>query len=155
VTCIRVRAKTLEQIDRHAEEAYPEECCGIVLEVSGEEFVRPVANIQNRLHEQDPVAHPRDARTAYFMEPKALARVLEEAQQPGNRLKLFYHSHPDHDAYFSAEDRAAAMPLGEPSYPEAVYLVVSVRAGRVADRLAVAWDPERGDYEATPLEVLP
>ena len=74
------------------------------------------------------------------MDPKELYAVLREAEERNRPLRVLYHSHPDHDAYFSAEDKARAMAWDEPAYPGAFYLVVSVVGGRVRDHLAVAWD---------------
>ncbi|MGH7822122.1 MAG: Mov34/MPN/PAD-1 family protein, partial [Candidatus Binatia bacterium] len=149
----RIRKRTLDEIDRHAAEAYPEECCGAVIVVDGEEQVRRITNVQNEYHARDPVQFPRDARTAYYMHPGELIALQGEAERPGRSIRLFYHSHPDHGAYFSAEDKAMAAPFGEPSYAEARYLVISVVTGQVAARLAVAWDGERGDYAEVPLRV--
>jgi len=142
---LRVLASTLEAIDRHAAESYPNECCGAVLVDDDGEVVRPITNIQDRLHAENPEKHPRDARTAYFMDPKELYAVLREAEE--RPLRVLYHSHPDHDAYFSAEDKARALAWDEPAYPGAFYLVVSVVGGHVRDRLVVAWDAERRDFK--------
>ena len=150
---LRLRQSTLEDIDRHAAESYPNECCGAVLAEDGREIVRRITNIQDRLHSEDPGKHPRDARTAYFMDPKELYSVLREVEEQNRPLRVLYHSHPDHDAYFSAEDEARAMAWDEPAYPGTFYLVVSVVDGGVRDRLAVAWDPERRDFAAVEIVV--
>ena len=118
----------------------------MVIRAPDGQSVRRIRNVQNELHAKDPARYPRDARIAYFMEPKELEQALREADSPGHGLHAFYHSHPDHDAYFSAEDEAAAMPFGEPSYPEAIYVVISVRSGKVAGRIAVAWDEQKRAY---------
>ncbi len=137
---LHLRKETVAEIDRHALESYPEECCGAVLAADSEQWVRRITNIQDRLHREDPVRHPRDAGTAYFMEPKELLAVLREAEDERKLIRAFYHSHPEHGAYFSAEDSTRAMAWDEPAYPDACYLVVSVVAGTVRERLAVAWD---------------
>ena len=111
-----------------------------MLSVAGGDAVRPIANIQDQLHAEDPAQHPRDATIAYFMDPKELYTVLRESEEHSRPIRLFYHSHPDHGAYFSAEDEARAMAWDEPAYPGAYYLVVSVVDGAVKDRLAVTWD---------------
>jgi [CysO sulfur-carrier protein]-S-L-cysteine hydrolase len=143
---------TLEAIDRHAAESYPNECCGAVLAENGGEIVLPITNIQDRLHAEDPDKHPRDARTAYFMDPKELYAVLRDAEERQHALRILYHSHPDHDAYFSAEDKARALAWDEPAYPGAFYLVVSVVGGIVRNRLVVAWDAEQRDFK--PVEIV-
>ncbi len=150
---IRLSHRSLEAIERHAAESYPYECCGAVLCDGREEWVRPIRNIQDDLHRSDPAEHPRDARIAYFMDPKELAALLREIEQQKRPLHVFYHSHPDHDAYFSAEDKARAMAWDEPAYPEAAYLVVSVKQGKVADRIVVVWDGEKSDFVPIALTV--
>ena len=143
---LHLRRSTLDDVDRHAVESYPNECCGAVLAGDGGEIVRRITNIQDRLHSEDPAEHPRNARIAYFMDPKELYAALREAERQNHALRILYHSHPDHDAYFSDEDKARAMAWDEPAYPGTFYLVVSVVGGVVRDHLAVAWDPERRDF---------
>ncbi|MET0152832.1 MAG: M67 family metallopeptidase [Candidatus Binatia bacterium] len=150
---IRVTQKTLQEIDLHAAEAYPRECCGVVLGDGDCERVRRIENIQDRLHAEDPAAYPRDSSTAYFMDPQQLYVVLREAEQDRAPIRLFYHSHPEHGAYFSKEDQARALAWDEPAYPGASYFVVSVMAGRVADRLAVTWNAERREFVPTEVAV--
>ncbi|MGH7804347.1 MAG: Mov34/MPN/PAD-1 family protein [Candidatus Binatia bacterium] len=150
---VRLSAASVAAIDREAVAAYPEESCGIVLADGDAELVRPVPNIQNRLHAEDPAKHPRDARIAYFMEPKALFAVLEESDKQKRPIRVFYHSHPEHDAYFSNEDRERALAWDEPAYPDAVYLVVSVYGGAIKDRRAYAWDEARRDFAEVALEI--
>jgi proteasome lid subunit RPN8/RPN11 len=150
---ICVTRQTLAEIDRHAMESYPRECCGAVLGEGDRERVRRIDNVQDRLHAEDAAAYPRDSTTAYFMDPQQLYAVLREAEQGRCPIRIFYHSHPEHGAYFSEEDAARAIAWDEPVYPEASYLVVSVVNGRVADRLAVSWDAERRQFVPTELAV--
>jgi proteasome lid subunit RPN8/RPN11 len=150
---IRVGRHTLHEIDRHAAESYPRECCGIVVGDGGHERVRRIDNIQDCLHAEDPAAHPRDSRTAYFMDPRQLYAALRDAERESSPIRLFYHSHPDHGAYFSDEDSARAMAWDEPAYPGACYLVISVVGGRVTDRLVVRWDEDRREFVPADLAV--
>lgn len=140
----------LASVTAHALESYPEECCGVIL-VGGDEVHRLV-NIQNRLHAADPETFPRDARIAYTMDPKELETVLEQAEHRGMSLKAVYHSHPDHDAYFSEEDKACATPFGEPTYPDAAQIVISVMSGNVGRVAVYAWNPDVEDYVETSLK---
>ena len=92
-----------------------------------------------------PLAHEDDAE-------RAVRAALDLADEQGCRLVAFYHSHPDHDAYFSAEDTAQATPFGEPSYPGALQVVVSVRERSVREIKAFAWSDQASAYVETPLE---
>lgn len=141
-----------------AERTYPDECCGICLWTPGEpaslEAV-PFENEQNRLHQLDPAAHPRDARTAYNFNALKLQRTIDAAESDGRRLAAIFHSHPEHGAYFSDTDRAAASPLGSPTFPEAAQLVYSVISGKAAESAAFRWDAAAQDYVSAPLEITP
>jgi [CysO sulfur-carrier protein]-S-L-cysteine hydrolase len=137
-----------------AEADYPEETCGFVFRKGKALEVYPMENVQNREHARDPVAQPRNARTAYCFDPGAMLRLLAEREQAGAVLHAIYHSHPDHDAYFSETDSAAAAPFGEPSYPGA-HFVFSVRAGKAVDLKAFDWSAAEGRYVEVPIEERP
>ncbi len=117
----------------------------------GRDEVRRLENIQNRLHALDPETYPRLATIAYAMDPKELEGVLDGAAKAGGSVKAFYHSHPNHKAYFSAEDKAFAMPFGEPTFPDAAQIVVSIYDRLVKRVAAYAWDGERQDFVEVPL----
>jgi proteasome lid subunit RPN8/RPN11 len=147
---------TFAQMTAHAEREFPNECCGFVIGAEDSEEVREIANIQNRKHAEDPSAFSRDARTAYLMDPKAHLAVLEEIDRRRLKLLAVYHSHPDHDAYFSPTDRAQACSFDphEPDYPETAYIVMSVRGGKFARAAAFVWDADRKDFVETDLQIV-
>jgi proteasome lid subunit RPN8/RPN11 len=148
----RIDSAAMHQIHVHSEEEYPSECCGVVVEVAGDVRVVRVRNIQDEMHAKDPARYPRTSRTAYAGHPADLRAALELADGPGCRLVAFYHSHPDHDAYFSAEDTVQATPFGEPSYPDALQIVVSVYERRVRTVKAFAWSEAETSYVEIALE---
>jgi len=144
---------SLAMLQAHGTEAYPDECCGMIIERNGREEVVRVTNIQNELHAKDPEQFPRTARIAYTMGREA-APILIGAERGELILRAIYHSHPEHDAYFSAEDKKQAMGgWDEPNYPQAAQIVMSVRAGTVRATKAFAWDEAAKDYVEIPLEV--
>ena len=149
----RIDRQAMDEMRRHSEDEYPDECCGVVASLAdGSVRVLRVRNVQDELHAKDPLTYPRTARTAYVGHPADLRAALELAEKPGCSLLAFYHSHPDHDSYFSAEDTAQATPFGEPSYPGALQIVVSVYDRRVRVLKAFAWSGEAEAYVETPLE---
>src|SRR5437899_1001045 len=91
---------TFDLIAAQAEREFPFECCGFIIGDGSIEEVRPICNIQDEKHAADPAFFPHDARTAYLMDPKEHLTVLKEIDQRKLQLKVVYHSHPDHDAYF-------------------------------------------------------
>lgn len=142
----------LDAILTHARETHPDECCGAVLVRNGRDEVRRFTNVQGRLHREDPATHPRGAETAYTPEPAELFAALRDADEPGARLKVFYHSHTRVGAYFSGEDRARAMFFDEPAYPDVVYVVVSDSRARGEAR-AFRWQESSRDFVEVPLVV--
>ncbi len=144
----------LKEMEAHAREEYPFECCGILIGKPGtpaQDRLFRCTNIQNRLHELDPETHPRDARTAFQIEGRELIRIHREAQENGLSIKLFYHSHPDHEAYFSEEDKRMALFGDEPTYPDARYLVISVYNGDIKDHALFEWNPQQRAFERVAL----
>jgi proteasome lid subunit RPN8/RPN11 len=139
-----------DRLVEHAIREYPNECCGLLIrDASGMVEVAPIRNIQDEMHARDPARYPRTARTAYSGHPADLKGAIERAERPGCALIAFYHSHPDHAAYFSEEDVAQATPFGEPSYPDAVQIVLSVYDRQVRDVKGFAWNQERSAYLET------
>src|SRR5271169_200888 len=158
---VTIHKATFDQIVAQAEREFPFECCGFIIsddavETDAVEEVRPITNIQNRKHAEDPIAFARDARTAFLMEPREHLAVMNEIDRRRLNLSAVYHSHPDHDAYFSATDRAQACSFdpGEPDYPETVYIVISVRAGKFARAAAFRWDSASKDFAEAELETI-
>ncbi len=123
----------LRAITAHAERDYPREACGVLLgRLEGEARVATSARPAGNLNTER--AHDR-----YDMDPKDRLAAEAEGRARGEVVVGFYHSHPDHDAYFSATDlaRSEEAQWGEPWVPPAyAYLVVSVRGGRLVARKA-------------------
>jgi proteasome lid subunit RPN8/RPN11 len=138
----------LDAIVAQAEREFPDECCGFIIGDGAVEEVRPIANIQNRKHAESPAAFTRDARTAFLMDPKEHLAVLKEIDRRKLKLTAVYHSHPDHDAYFSATDRAQACSFdpAEPDYPDTIHIVMSVRGGKFVRAAAFGWDSAAKEF---------
>lgn len=143
---ITLLQKTLDEICEHAREEFPDECCGVILSTDLQEFVRPCRNIQNQMHQDDPDTYPRDARTAYIMHPDDLIKIHNESDKQNRPIKAFYHSHPNHEAYFSDKDKSDAMVWGEPAYPGVVYIVISIYEDTIRSVKAFGWYEDTSDY---------
>lgn len=150
-----VNRVTFDSIVAQAEREYPNECCGFIIGDSTSKEFRPIRNIQNEKHAENSSALPRDARTAFLMEPKEHLAVLNEVDRRALKLIAVYHSHPDHDAYFSATDRAQACLFdpAEPDYPDTYHVVISVRGGKFVRAAAFAWDASLKDFAEVPLQI--
>lgn len=151
---IHVTKRTIDALNCHAEEEYPEECCGYIWGLEDPESwtVNRCRNIQNSLHASDPVRYPRDARTAYTFDADDMAALFHSSpESEAHRVIAFYHSHPDHAAYFSEKDKDEAL-VGWLE-PEPLYLVLSVEGGQVLDMKAYMWRSDRDEFEERDIEM--
>ncbi len=135
---------------QHALEEYRDECCGIVTGNEQTQTVHVCRNIQNQLHSEDPQHHPRDARTAYTIDRSEFDDVVSTAKNKGEEIIAFYHSHADHEAYFSVTDVEAQTVFGEPEFPDALHIVISVMNRTTRDIKGFLWDRDSGNF--VPLE---
>lgn len=147
-----VTAEELEAIRRQATEEYPHESCGVIVARGAERRLMRCRNAQNDLHAKDPARHPRDARTAYYIDPADLLRI-GRLEGEGFAVAVIYHSHVEAGAYFSDMDKRQALIGGEAAYPDATYVVTSVVRGRVESVAAFRWDAVRCDFLPVGLEV--
>lgn len=146
---LKINSYVIKQVLELCEKAYPEEACGIIIGPKDKNDaigIFPVKNIQNELHAKDPERYPRDAKTAYNMDPKDFALVETECKIKDFEYKIFYHSHPDHGVYFSDEDKEIAAPWGEPSFPEVGHMVVSVEKGKAQGASEFYWEDETKEF---------
>lgn len=98
----------------HGESTYPHECCGILLGSTSQsaivvQHVLPVGN-----------ARLDSAHNRYNIEPIDLIRAQREGRARGLEIVGFYHSHPDHPAFWSPTDLAEAHWFG------CAYVITSV-----------------------------
>ncbi len=147
---LTLQPETLSEIYNHATSEFPHECCGAILSDGTQEVVRRFRNIQNELHQKDPDTYPRDARTAYVIHSADLFAMNKETETTNRQIKVLYHSHPNHEAYFSEKDKADALIWDRPTYPGATYLVISVYDAEIRDVRAFAYDEEAGDFIDVP-----
>ena len=117
---LRFSQSTYEEIRRHGEEAYPHECCGILIGTS-ESDVRTVSTVVRCGNTRIDSPHNR-----YHIDPRELIRIQREARESELDIVGFYHSHPDHPARWSQTDLAEAHWIG------CSYVITSVEQGRAA-----------------------
>lgn len=126
---LQLDPNALDEVSRHAVEAYPHECCGVLLGPPGGPPWRALRAARTKNLDVE------RAGDRYLMDPADRLAAEEAGRREGLAVVGFYHSHPDHDAYFSATDleRSEERQFGEPWLPPSyAYLVVSVRQHNVA-----------------------
>jgi proteasome lid subunit RPN8/RPN11 len=148
----RLDRPLLDEIYLHARTCFPEEACGIIVERGGAWTLTTVTNVQNQKHAENPEQVPRTATTAYTMGPEAVP-VLIGHDRGELTIRAIFHSHPQHAAYFSPEDKKQATLWDEPSYPDAAQIVVSVIDGEVRDAKVFRWDESTRDFVEVPFEI--
>ena len=85
---------------KHATECYPEECCGLVLDIDGKHTYWKCKNISQAYKEK-----------SFVIDPLDYARGEDQGEVLG-----IVHSHPDGDLAFSHTDRMACKYLDLPFY---------------------------------------
>ena len=107
---LELPAALRDDIVAHARSEAPKEACG--LSAGRDARATRVIRCGN--------AHPA-AVTRYTIDPREQLRAFRDMEANGEDLVAIYHSHPATQAYPSPTDRA------ESHYPEAVYVLVSLR----------------------------
>ena len=129
----------LERIAEHARDAYPGECCGLLLGLrrDGQRIIHEVINADNA------VGRARAAQR-YEIAGQAYLHADRHARARGWDVLGIYHSHPDAPPIPSRTDLAEA-------WPEYVYLIVHVADGTPG--AARAWTLGDDRFDELPLTV--
>lgn len=152
---IAIDDKVWDQLIEHVVEHYPSEACGILAgpkEESTATVFHPCRNIYDEMHEKDPETYPRTSRTAYLIDGMEQQQIFDRVKADGLAVKSIVHSHTDHDAYFSEEDRYVAAPWGEPFYPEISYIVIAICEGKFKEANEFVWNRAQADFEENKLK---
>ena len=144
---VRIARAVLHEVERAARAAYArdEEACGFLSGPLAEPLLCDRAveleNLANKYHRVDPEAHPRTGREYFKVNALAFERAIERGAAEERPVKVFFHSHLDCGAYFSAED-AASMTMGGGEAPthQLAYLVTAVDEGVVTAHRLFVWD---------------
>ena len=131
----------LHKIKVHSMEAYPEECCGILvgLENKGGKEVLDVLKIDN--------AKGENRTRRFLITPADYRRAEAEASAEGLEVIGFYHSHPDHPAMPSQFDLDHA-------WPSCSYVIASVEERIPCAVRSWVLKGDRTAFEEEPLESL-
>jgi proteasome lid subunit RPN8/RPN11 len=125
--------KIVDEIEYHAEQTYPEECCGMMLGISGNDTqsIEAVIRIDNSQDE--------NRRRRFFITPAQYQQAEQLAKEWNMELLGFYHSHPDHPAAPSVFDTDHALPWF-------TYIIVSVGQGKAGAMTAWLLNEERTGF---------
>ena len=108
-------------------------------------------NSQNARRAADPERYPRNATIAYSLDEMELESKTVEAAKIGFSSRPFIIRIRIMRAYFSSEGRRRRHPFGEPTYPDAWQIVVSVYNRVVAHIKGFAWSDDEKDFVEVPI----
>ena len=156
---VKIPSAVLAEVERAGREAYKrdEEACGY-LEGPAEDALLidravELENLANKYHKADPEGHPRTGREYFKINALKFDRAIAEGQKSARPVKVFFHSHLDCGAYFSAED-AASMTMGGQAGPsfQLAYLVTAVDKGEVTAHRLFIWEANSSSFVEAPFE---
>jgi proteasome lid subunit RPN8/RPN11 len=138
---ISIAGPLLERIRRHGQDAYPRECCGLLLGrvEGGTKSIVDLKPTENR-REDSP-------ENRYLIDPRELLEAEKAAHKLGLDIVGVYHSHPDHPARPSEFDR-------EHAFPWYSYIIIGVEAGRPGDLTSWVLREDRTAFDHEELATL-
>ena len=142
---IRLGARLVEEIKRHAEREYPRECCGLlvgrIVDGGRTRVVESIHPVENTYADEGEHYH----RMA--ISPLEYARAERAHAGRGLGVVGNYHSHPDHPAVPSRFDLEHLAP-----WPTMSYVVVSVRGGKAVDLRSWELEADRSRFNEEEVE---
>ncbi len=154
---LRIARAVLDDIERHAAQDYPSECCGFIFGPAQDWALLDAAqreeNEADKYHRLDPKRFPRTSEMYFKINELRAARTFEDAARAERPVKVIYHSHCDAGAYFSEEDAATFASDHQLMWPCA-FLVVSVMKGNVVDRKLWVHTPGTNEFEASTIDTV-
>jgi len=117
---LKLRKADYDDVRRHGEETYPQECCGVLLGAMNGDTREVHATVRCGNTRTD------SPHNRYHIDPRELVRVQREARERHLDIVGFYHSHPDHPALWSPTDFDEAHWIG------CSYVITSVEQGTAA-----------------------
>jgi len=127
---IKVSNELLDGINKHVEEAYPEEGAGLLLGVEGE--VKQILSLANA--REDEARHNR-----FLITPEEYLKAELTADRLGLSLIGVFHSHPDHPNRPSEFDRDWAQPFFS-------YIITSVNEGKAIESRSWLLQEDRSEF---------
>jgi proteasome lid subunit RPN8/RPN11 len=118
---ILMESAALDRMKTHASFIFPDECCGFLYgeeEDNGNRIISEIREVTN--------AKEGDKRRRFEITPRDYMQAEQYALTGNLSLLGIYHSHPNHPALPSEQDRMAAQPYFS-------YVIISVNEGIVGD----------------------
>jgi len=123
-------------IRAESENAYPNECCGILIggiDGSGVKTVKHAEAIRNAREEGEQYHR-------FLITPEDMMQAEKTARERKQDVIGFYHSHPDHPALPSDYDKEHALPFYS-------YIIISVMHGKSVELTSWELTADRKKFE--------
>lgn len=136
---IKIEARLMDEINRHAETEFPHECCGLLIgRIEDGGRTRVVVEMQplSNAWEESDTMHRR-----MMITPQDYMRAERQFIRQGLGVVGNYHSHPNHPAVPSQFDLENLAP-----WPTMSYIVVSVYEGRATELRSWELEADRSRF---------
>jgi len=135
----------LQEVRDHAERAYPDECCGLLVGAVDADDVVTVTRITPSPNVRID-AGGEGGEDRFEIDPQIRFDLMRALQGSDENIVGHYHSHPDHPAEPSIHDLDMAFE------PELVWLIVAVNQGQSTD--ARTWRLNRDTTTITAVNLV-
>lgn len=119
-----------------AEKHYPTEACGILL---GDKSLKQI----DLIYEMENMVEGPDSNSHFKLNPVEILHIEELAEQQGQEILGFYHTHPDKPAIPSQEDKKHMI-------PNLIYVISSIKGQKLTDIKAYKLDDIDGNIVEIP-----
>ncbi len=106
-------------LESEAEEAYPLECCGLLVGIRGKEGGITVTRVV-----PSPNMRTEDATKRFEVDPRLQFELMRHLREKPEAIIGHYHSHPDHPPLPSETDLKMALD------PEMTWVIIGVEKGK-------------------------
>ncbi|HEY9867052.1 MAG TPA: M67 family metallopeptidase [Candidatus Obscuribacterales bacterium] len=154
MSTLTISSEQIELIFTHAEQTYPQECCGLLMGKINENNdkivveIIPTENAWNPetaadFQEIETSDIPVNSELRFTISPQQMIQAQKQGRDRNLIIIGIYHSHPDHPAIPSEFDRVCA-------WSDYSYIIISVEKGKTTDLQNWSLD-QNHQFQAEPL----
>ncbi|MCW9035171.1 MAG: M67 family metallopeptidase [Alphaproteobacteria bacterium] len=133
-----------DQMEMEAEEAYPQECCGLLVGLRESEDKVKVTRVI-----PSPNMSTDDLTKRFEVDPRLQFELMRHLRDKPEVIVGHYHSHPDHPPLPSETDLKMALD------PDMVWVIIGVEQGQAGITKAFSLESDGSAFHSKELRVLP
>ncbi|HAN75116.1 MAG TPA: hypothetical protein DCQ51_03700 [Planktothrix sp. UBA8407] len=134
---LTISSEQIQAICSHAEQIYPQECCGLLMGKINQNYdkiivdIIPTENAWNSetaktFEDVEITNKPVTSEARFTISPQQMIQAQKQGRDRNLIIIGIYHSHPDHPAIPSEFDRVCA-------WSDYSYIIISVEKGKTTD----------------------